>query len=73
MTFLYLDGPTYHENDPSVFSQIVFVTVIIITYLLRKNPYFGWMWFVVKCFFIALFAVLLAGRIKSGIKDWLKD
>lgn len=80
MTFLYLDGPTQYPerygfpaHHASPLSQIVFVTVIVITFLLRKNPYFGWMWFVVKCFFIALIAVLLAGRIKSGIKDWLKD
>lgn len=79
MTFLYLDGPTQYperyglDDGPSTLAQIVFVLIIVITFLLRKNQYFGWMWFVVKCFFIALFAVLLAGRIKSSIKDWLKD
>ena len=73
MTFLYLDGPTYTEDAPSTFAQIVFVAVIVIAFLLRKNPYLWWIWFVIKCFFIALAATLIMGRVKKGVKDWLKD
>ena len=80
MTFLYLDGPTQYPerygfpaHHASPLATIIFFVVIGIAFLLRKNPYLWWIWFVIKCFFIALAAVLIIGRIKSGLKDLLKD
>jgi len=78
MTFLYLDGPTQYperyglDDGPSTISMIAFVSVIVIAFLLRKNQYFSWMWRIIVAFFIALFVVLMIGRVKKGIKEWWK-
>lgn len=76
MTFLYLDGPTQYPerygfpaHHASPFATAVFVIALVIIFLLRNNQYWGWMWFVVKCFFIALAVVLFADKIKKWWKE----
>ena len=70
MTFLYLDGPTSHP-EPLRLVHYCIIIGCFIAYLLRNVNGFKWIWFVIKCFFLALSIVIIGGQIKKGLKDWL--
>ena len=70
--FLYLDSPVDPIDPISVVYLILFFAFILVAFLLR-NTALGFLWMLVKAFFIALFIVIVADKVKNELKDWLKD
>jgi hypothetical protein len=55
--------------DVNEFFAVVFLVLCFVCYLFKdKNLFFTGCWLVIKCFFIALFAVLAIGFIKDQFK-----
>jgi hypothetical protein len=55
------------ENE---FFALIFLLFCFVCYLFKdKNKFFAGCWFVIKCFFIALFAVLAIGFVKEQLKN----
>jgi hypothetical protein len=69
---LYLDTPVEPIDTSSIVYMILFVVFCFGAFLLR-NTIFGFLWVLVRAFFIALLITVVAGRIKNSIKDWFKD
>jgi ABC-type polysaccharide/polyol phosphate export permease len=70
--FLYLDTPV-EPMDPTAIVYLVLFVVFCIGAFLLRNTIFGFLWVIVKAFFIALAITIVAGRIKGSIKDMFKD
>ena len=63
---------TYEQQQ--LFEGFLILGVIFLLYLLRNvHPIFAWIWYVVKWFFIVLFATLLANYAKDKVKEWWKS
>jgi len=70
--FLYLDTPIDPVDPISIVYLILFVVFCVVAFLLR-NTIFGFLWVIVKAFFIALAITIVAGKIKGSLKDLFKD
>ena len=70
--FLYIDSPVEPVDPISIVYLILFVVFCIVAFILR-NTVFGFLWTIVKAFFIALAITIVAGKIKGSIKDLFKD
>jgi ABC-type multidrug transport system permease subunit len=53
--------------------NIFLVIFILICYLLRDLPVFGWFWGWIKLIFLGIFITLVAGFFKKSIKEWWND
>ena len=51
------------------FVVICFCIFIVAAFLLRNTP-LGFLWKMVKMFFIVLFVTLMANKIKGDLKEW---
>ena len=70
--FLYIDTPVDPVTSYDITVVVLFVIFCIGAFLLR-NTIFGFLWVIVKAFFIALALIIVAGKVKNSIKDWFKD
>jgi hypothetical protein len=70
--FLYIDSPIEPVDPTSIFLLVLFVIFFVVAFILR-NTIFGFLWVIVKAFFIALAITIVAGKIKGSIKDLFKD
>jgi hypothetical protein len=70
--FLYIDTPVDPVTSYDITVVVLFVIFCIGAFLLR-NTIFGFLWVIVKAFFIALALIIVAGKIKDSIKDLFKD
>jgi len=50
--------------------NIFLVIFIIVCYLLRDLPVFGWFWGWIKLIFLGIFITLVANFAKKSIKEW---
>ena len=64
------DIPQDELPTSSKIGLLFFFIFVVIAFLLRNNKYLGWMWLLVKGFFIAIFFYLIADRVKNNLKDW---
>jgi hypothetical protein len=69
---LYIDSPVEPIDPISIVYLILFVVFCFVAFFLR-NTIFGFLWVIVKAFFIALAITIVTGKIKGGIKDLFKD
>ena len=64
-----IEGSWAMMSSHDHFVVICTVLVIATAYLLRNTP-FGFVWTIIKMFFIVLFATQMANYIKKEVKDW---
>ena len=50
--------------------NVFLVLFILVCYLLRDRPVFGWFWGWIKLIFLGIFITLVANFFKKSIKDW---
>jgi hypothetical protein len=53
--------------------NVFLVIFILVCYILRDLPVFGWFWTWIKLIFLGIFITLVAGFFKKSIKDWWND
>jgi hypothetical protein len=66
---LYLDTPVEPIDTSSIVYMILFVVFCFGAFLLR-NTIFGFLWVLVRAFFIALLITVVADRVKKDFKQW---
>lgn len=71
MNLLYADSPigweytTQHDKNVIIFSFVVFIVIFLL-----RNTAFGFLWKIVKWFFIIMLVMLSADLVKKSVKEW---
>jgi hypothetical protein len=50
--------------------QLIFWSIVLVSYLLRKHPIFGWGWKVIVMLFVGMLVLFLANNTKKNVKSW---
>lgn len=72
MNLLYVDdaylgwaATTPHDKNVIIFSFVVFVVIFLL-----RNTAFGFLWKIVKWFFVIMILMLSADLAKKSVKEW---
>jgi drug/metabolite transporter (DMT)-like permease len=68
MIFLWVD----HSFEILMWNlfYIFFVAFLILCFILRDRPFFGWFWRWIKLIFLGFFITLTANYLKKSFKEW---